>query len=107
MLFIYLYHDDLYSDLCNSDLYFRPADYPCIVFFFKSLVLTQPPRRRPLGFVCHTFISPPGTSAKHSRHLRSPITDRLPIFVKRNPNRFLRFARSVRLLIGCARNLCF
>ena len=40
MLFIYLYHDDLYSDLWNSDLYFRPADYPCIVFFFKSLVLT-------------------------------------------------------------------
>ena len=85
-------------------------DSPIILvqfFFFKSLVLTQPPRRRPLGFVCRAFISPPGTSAKHSRHLCSPITDRLPIFVKRNPNRFLRFARSVRLLIGCARNLCF
>ena len=45
------------------------------------------------------------TSAKHSRHLRSPITDRLRIFVKRNPSRLFRFARSVRLLIGCARSL--
>ena len=44
----------------------------------------------------------PRTSAKHSRHLRSPITGRLRIFVKRNPSRFL---RSVRLLIECARNL--
>ena len=25
MLFIYLYHGDLYSDLWKSDLYFRPA----------------------------------------------------------------------------------
>ena len=25
MLFIYLYHGDLYSDLCKSDLYFGPA----------------------------------------------------------------------------------
>ena len=47
----------------------------------------------------------PRTSAKHSRHLRSPITDRLRIFVKRNPSRLFRFARSVRLLIGCARSL--
>ena len=30
----------------------------------------EPPRRRPLGFVCHAFISP-SPSAKHSRHLRS------------------------------------
>ena len=51
------------------------------------------------------FISPPRTSGKQSRLLRSPITGRLRIFVKRNPSRFLRFARSVRLLIECARNL--
>ena len=57
------------------------------------------------GFVRHAFISPPRTSAKHSRHSCSPITGRLQIFVKRNPSRFLRFARSVRLLIECARNL--
>ena len=47
----------------------------------------------------------PRTSAKHSRHLRLPITDRLQIFVKRNPSRFFRFAWSVRLLIRCARSL--
>ena len=47
----------------------------------------------------------PRTSAKQSRLLRSPITGRFQIFVKRNPSRFLRFARSVRLLIECARNL--
>ena len=29
MLFIYLYHGDLYSDLWKSDLYFRPAVYKC------------------------------------------------------------------------------
>ena len=51
-----------------------------------------------------TFIhSPPRTPAKHSRHLRSPITGRLRIFVKRHPSRLLSFARSVRLLSGCAR----
>ena len=47
----------------------------------------------------------PRTSAKHSRHLRSPITDHLPIFVKRNLSHLFRFARSVRLLIGCASSL--
>ena len=57
------------------------------------------------GVVCHALISPPRTSAKHRRHLRSPITGRLRFFVKRNPSRFLRFARSMRLLIECARNL--
>ena len=36
MLLIYLCHDDLYSDLWKSDLYFRPADYLCIVFFKES-----------------------------------------------------------------------
>ena len=46
----------------------------------------------------------PRTSTKHSRHLRSPITDRLRIFVKRNPSCLFRFTRSVRLLIWCARS---
>ena len=27
MLFIYLYHGDLYPDLWKSDLYFRPAEF--------------------------------------------------------------------------------
>ena len=34
MLFIYLYHGDLYSDLWKSDLYFRPAG-------FSQLLLTM------------------------------------------------------------------
>ena len=34
MLFIYLYHGDLYSDLRKSDLYFRPAE-------FSQLLLTM------------------------------------------------------------------
>ena len=67
-------------------------------FILKSSVcsnaaLIQPPRRRPLGFGCHEFISPPRTSAKQSRHLCSPITSRLQFFVKRNPSRLFRFAR--------------
>ena len=41
MLFIYLYHDDLYSDLWKSDLYFRPADFLCIYIFFKSLAFNN------------------------------------------------------------------
>ena len=32
MLFIYLYHGDLYSDLWKSDLYFRPTESRCLVF---------------------------------------------------------------------------
>ena len=73
--------------------------------FYRSLGVKQLSGRRPLGFVRHAFISPPRRSAKHSQHFRSSITGCLQIFVKRNPRRLLRFARSVRLLIGCARNL--
>ena len=29
MLFIYLYHGDLYSDMWKSDLYFRPPTKKC------------------------------------------------------------------------------
>ena len=51
-------------------------------------------------------IKPSGSGDENdSRHLRSPITDRLRIFVKRNRSRLFRFARSVRFLIGCARSL--
>ena len=36
MLFIYLYHDDLYSDLWKSDLYFTPAA-SFLYFFLNTL----------------------------------------------------------------------
>ena len=39
MLFIYLYHGDLYSDLWKSDLYFRPAAFA----FLGLLTLLQSP----------------------------------------------------------------
>ena len=43
-----------------------------------------------MGFVRHAFISPPRTSPKHRRHLRSPITGPLQILVKRNLSCFLK-----------------
>ena len=46
-----------------------------VSWFHRPLGVKQPPRRRPLGFVRHAFISPPRTSAKHSRHLRSLISE--------------------------------
>ena len=77
-----------------------------IIFFYTFFTHDIYPHPRPTTSTHYprptTFSYTP---AKHSRHLRSPITGRLRIFVKRNPSRFLRFARSVRLLIECARNL--
>ena len=46
MLFIYLYHDDLYFDLQKSDLYFRPAktvqinDFCMYVFIYIMMTCT-------------------------------------------------------------------
>ena len=37
MLFIYLYHGDLYSDLWKSDLYFRPAALICYLVYLNIL----------------------------------------------------------------------
>ena len=46
-----------------------------VSWLHTSLGVKYPPCRRPLGFVRHAFIPPPRTSAKHSRHLRSPISE--------------------------------
>lgn len=49
MLFIYLYHSDLYSDLWNCDLYFSPAKGLPETSYFCAFSCKLPVRDTELG----------------------------------------------------------
>ena len=60
----------IYSDICWL-LSFSSTS------FIQITVVSLASPQTSFLFLCHAFISPPRTSGKHSRHLRSSITGRL------------------------------